>query len=76
MMLTTCGPGCINKSRSSCPLVRCAGELFEILEDDKSLPEDQVQNIAKQLVRALHYLHHNNIIHRDMKPQNILLGAF
>ncbi|KAL9382202.1 hypothetical protein Peur_025237 [Populus x canadensis] len=51
------------------------GELFEVLEDDKSLPEEQVQAIAKQLVRALHYLHSNRIIHRDMKPQNILIGA-
>ncbi|KAF1899134.1 hypothetical protein Lal_00019256 [Lupinus albus] len=51
------------------------GELFEILEDDKCLPEEQVQAIAKQLVRALHYLHSNRIIHRDMKPQNILIGA-
>ncbi|KAJ8899282.1 hypothetical protein K2173_018256 [Erythroxylum novogranatense] len=51
------------------------GELFEILEDDKCLPEIQVQAIAKQLVRALHYLHSNRIIHRDMKPQNILIGA-
>jgi fused-like protein len=40
------------------------GELFEILEDDQSLPEDVVQQIAKQLVRALHYLHSNRIIHR------------
>ena len=40
------------------------GELFEILEDDQSLPEDVVQGIAKQLVRALHYLHSNRIIHR------------
>lgn len=51
------------------------GELFEILEDDQSLPEDVVQSIAKQLVRALHYLHSNRIIHRDMKPQNILIGS-
>ncbi|KAL6532105.1 hypothetical protein OROGR_014075 [Orobanche gracilis] len=51
------------------------GELFEILEDDTCLPEEQVQAIAKQLVRALHYLHSNRIIHRDMKPQNILIGA-
>ncbi|CAI9087056.1 OLC1v1021022C1 [Oldenlandia corymbosa var. corymbosa] len=51
------------------------GELFEILEDDKCLPEEEVQAIAKQLVRALYYLHSNRIIHRDMKPQNILIGA-
>lgn len=34
-----------------------------------------MQKIAKQLVQALHYLHSNRVIHRDMKPQNILVGA-
>lgn len=52
-----------------------AGELFQILEDDQSLPEQVVRSIARQLVRALHYLHSNRIIHRDMKPQNILISA-
>jgi fused-like protein len=33
------------------------GELFEILEDDTKLPEDQVRSIAVQLIHALHYLH-------------------
>nr|KAG5700609.1 hypothetical protein BaRGS_015405 [Batillaria attramentaria] len=50
------------------------GELFQILEDDGSLPEEQVQTIAAQLVSALFYLHSHRILHRDMKPQNILLG--
>ncbi|XP_062972829.1 serine/threonine-protein kinase 36 [Elgaria multicarinata webbii] len=50
------------------------GELFQILEDDGNLPEEQVQGIASQLVSALYYLHSHRILHRDMKPQNILLG--
>ena len=51
------------------------GELFEVLEDDKSLPEAEVAAVARQLVSALHYLHTHRVIHRDMKPQNILVGA-
>jgi hypothetical protein len=53
----------------------CAGELFEILETDTCLSEDVVQTIARQLVASLYYLHSNRIIHRDMKPQNILISA-
>lgn len=51
------------------------GELFDILQDDHRLPESTVQQIAKQLVKALHYLHSHRIIHRDMKPQNVLIGS-
>ncbi|KAM8741732.1 serine/threonine-protein kinase 36 isoform 2-T2 [Acanthopagrus schlegelii] len=50
------------------------GQLFQILEDDGNLPESQVREIACQLVSALFYLHSHRILHRDMKPQNILLG--
>eukprot|EP01138_Halocafeteria_seosinensis_P012959 gb/GECG01013237.1/.p1 GENE.gb/GECG01013237.1/~~gb/GECG01013237.1/.p1 ORF type:complete len:1672 (+),score=171.85 gb/GECG01013237.1/:1-5016(+) len=51
------------------------GEVFEILEDDGRLPEDQVRSIARQVVKALYYLHNHRVIHRDMKPQNILLSS-
>lgn len=51
------------------------GDLFQALEDDRYLPEDEVRKIAIQLIQALHMLHSNRIIHRDMKPQNILIGS-
>ena len=46
-----------------------AGELFNVLDTDKRLPEKIVKDIARQLVQALWYLHTRRIIHRDMKPQ-------
>lgn len=49
------------------------GELFAVLCEDKRLPESVVQNIGRQLVSALHYLHSQRIMHRDMKPQVRLL---
>ena len=39
------------------------------------MPEKQIKEIALQLTSALFYLHNNNIIHRDIKPQNVLISA-
>ena len=63
-------------SQEFCVVTELAqGELFEILERDTCMGEIEVQSIAKQLVQALHYLHSNRILHRDMKPQNILISS-
>lgn len=51
------------------------GDLFKIIDDNQTLPEDVLKSIAAQLVSALTHLHQQRIIHRDMKPQNVLVCA-
>lgn len=41
--------------------------------DHKPLKEKYVKELMTQIKDAVEYLYHKNIIHRDIKPQNILL---
>lgn len=38
----------------------------------ESLEEEKLKDIFRECLTGLHYLHINHIIHRDIKPQNIL----
>ncbi|KAJ5698766.1 hypothetical protein N7462_000771 [Penicillium macrosclerotiorum] len=51
------------------------GELSTYLSSHTKIPEDMVRTIARQLLRALHYLHKRRITHRDIKPDNILIAS-
>ena len=48
-------------------------ELRDILNDEKLLPVDQVLDIVAQVALGLAYAHEHGIIHRDVKPSNIMV---
>ncbi|HSL85363.1 MAG TPA: Stk1 family PASTA domain-containing Ser/Thr kinase, partial [Bacteroidales bacterium] len=47
--------------------------LKEIIRDKGKLSDEEILNYSYQIARALESAHTNNIIHRDIKPQNIIV---
>ena len=47
--------------------------LFEIVNMSGALPEAKALHYIKQVCEALKFIHAQNILHRDIKPDNIML---
>jgi eukaryotic-like serine/threonine-protein kinase len=48
-------------------------ELRDIMNESALLPVEQVLNIVAQVAQGLAYAHEHDIVHRDVKPSNIMV---
>ncbi len=47
--------------------------LADMIDEEAPMPYKKVINITRQIAAGLSFAHKNNIIHRDIKPHNILM---
>jgi len=52
------------------------GDLRSFVRKKKRIDESTAKFIFRQLIEALEYLHSKNIVHRDIKLDNILINNF
>ena len=57
-------------------LEHAGGGLFGYIVDHGRMPEPQARRFFQQMISGIDYSHRLKIVHRGLKPENILLDDF
>ncbi len=53
----------------------CEGRLLREILDEARISQDRAIGITIAVLEALEYIHEHGVVHRDMKPENVMVDA-
>jgi serine/threonine protein kinase len=53
----------------------CEGRLLREILDEGRISQDRAIGITIAVLEALEYIHEHGVVHRDMKPENVMIDA-